>query len=71
MTRCPTCGGGQVETRTEPLKIAVPPGLAEGARIRVPGNGNVGRNGGERGDLYITFHVEPGWRPIGCVAMLY
>jgi molecular chaperone DnaJ len=59
VTRCPTCGGGQVETRTEPLTIAVPPGLAEGARIRVPGNGNVGRNGGERGDLYITFHVEP------------
>ena len=41
-TRCPACGGEQVEMRTEPLTIAVPAGLADGARIRVPGKGNVG-----------------------------
>jgi molecular chaperone DnaJ len=59
LTRCPTCGGGQVEMRTEPLTIATPPGLADGARIRVAGKGNVGRNGGEYGDLYMTVQVEP------------
>src|SRR5262249_12559813 len=32
-TRCTTCGGQQVEMRTEPLTINVPPGLADGARI--------------------------------------
>jgi molecular chaperone DnaJ len=58
-TRCPTCGGQQVEMRAEPLTITVPPGLADGARIRVAGKGHVGRNGGEPGDLYITVHVEP------------
>jgi len=58
LTRCPTCGGGQVEMRTEPLTISTPAGLADGARIRVAGKGNVGRNGGEHGDLYITVRVQ-------------
>ena len=54
-----TCAGQQIEMRTEPLALNVPAGLADGARIRVPGKGHVGRNGGESGDLYITVHVEP------------
>ena len=54
---CPTCNGQQVHRQTEPLTIAVPPGLADGARIRVPGKGHAGRNGGETGDLYVTLHV--------------
>jgi molecular chaperone DnaJ len=58
-TPCPACRGQQVEMRTEPLTINVPPGLADGARIRVPGKGHVGRNGGGTGDLYITVHVQP------------
>jgi molecular chaperone DnaJ len=59
LTACPTCGGAQVETRTEPLTISTPAGLADGARIRVPGKGHAGRNGGENGDLYITLRVQP------------
>jgi molecular chaperone DnaJ len=58
-SRCPTCGGQQVEMRTEPLTIHVPAGLADGARVRVPGKGHVGRDGADNGDLYITVHVEP------------
>jgi len=58
-SRCPTCGGEQVETCIEPLVIQVPPGLADGTRIRVPGKGHAGRNGAETGDLYITVHVQP------------
>ena len=58
-TRCPACGGQQVETRTETLAVNVPAGLADGARIRVPGKGHVGRNGGENGDLYISVQVQP------------
>ncbi len=58
-TRCPTCGGQQFEMRSESLTINVPAGLADGARIRVPGKGHFGRNGGEPGDLYITVHVRP------------
>jgi molecular chaperone DnaJ len=58
-TRCPSCGGQQVETRTETLTVNVPAGLADGARIRLPGKGHVGRNGGENGDLYISVQVQP------------
>jgi molecular chaperone DnaJ len=58
-TRCPTCGGSQVETRSEPLTITSPAGLADDSRLRVPGKGNVGHNGGENGDLYITVRVQP------------
>jgi molecular chaperone DnaJ len=57
--RCPACGGQQVEMRSEQITINVPPGLADLARIRVPGKGHAGRNGGEAGDLYITLHVRP------------
>ena len=45
--------------RTESLTINVPPGLADGARIRVPGKGHAGRNGGEPGDLYVDVTVQP------------
>jgi molecular chaperone DnaJ len=57
--RCPTCFGQRVEMRTESLTVNIPPGLADGARIRVPGKGHVGHNGGGTGDLYITVHVQP------------
>ena len=57
--RCPACGGAQVEMHAETLHIQIPAGLADGARVRVPGKGHAGRNGGEPGDLYVTVHVEP------------
>ncbi|MCU1386322.1 MAG: Chaperone protein DnaJ [Acidobacteria bacterium] len=58
-TRCAACGGEQSQMRAESLTINVPPGLADGARIRIPAKGNVGRNGGETGDLYIDVTVQP------------
>jgi molecular chaperone DnaJ len=45
--------------RSEPLAINIPPGLADGARIRVAGKGHAGRNGAPPGDLYITVRVQP------------
>ncbi len=58
-TRCPHCGGQQTEVRSETLTINIPPGLADGARIRIAGKGHAGRNGGETGDLFVSIHVEP------------
>jgi molecular chaperone DnaJ len=57
--RCPVCGGAQVEMRAETINIQVRAGLADGARVRVPGKGHAGRNGGEPGDMYVTIRVEP------------
>ena len=56
---CPACGGHQMEMRTETVAINFPPGLADGAEIRVPAKGHAGSNGGDPGNLYLTLRVEP------------
>ena len=57
--RCPTCNGtGEVRTRKK-VMITVPPGVDEGTRIRLKGQGARGPKGGPPGDLLITFHVQP------------
>jgi len=39
------------------VTIRIPPGVADGDRLRVPGKGNVGPAGGPAGDLYVTVKV--------------
>jgi molecular chaperone DnaJ len=56
---CPACAGIGQEARSETITVRVPPGIANGARVRVPGKGNVGSRGGAPGDLYITTEVQP------------
>ena len=41
------------EVQTHSFEVRIPPGAADGRRIRVPGQGEAGRNGGEAGDLYL------------------
>jgi molecular chaperone DnaJ len=56
---CPTCNGtGEVRTRKK-VVITVPPGVDEGTKIRLKGQGAKGPKGGPSGDLLITFHVKP------------
>ena len=55
---CPTCrGDGRVE-KTKTLSVNVPPGVDEGTRIRLTGEGEAGQRGAPAGDLYIFLHVE-------------
>ncbi|MEP6690792.1 MAG: J domain-containing protein [Gemmatimonadaceae bacterium] len=57
--RCPTCNGaGEVRARKTVL-ITVPPGTDTGSRVRIPGQGGKGADGGPPGDLVITFQVAP------------
>jgi molecular chaperone DnaJ len=56
---CHTCGGTGTENRGETITVRIPPGVADGARIRVPEKGNGGLRGGKGGDLYIVVQVEP------------
>ncbi|WP_062462722.1 DnaJ C-terminal domain-containing protein [Demequina soli] len=44
--------GGRISTR-------LPVGVKDGQRIRVPGKGRPGSNGGPAGDLMLTIHVQP------------
>ena len=54
-------GTGQ-ETRSETVTVRIPPGVADGDRLRVPAKGNVGVGGGPAGDLYVT--VKVGAHPV-------
>jgi molecular chaperone DnaJ len=55
---CPHCrGAGRVE-RTRTLNVNVPPGVDEGTRIRLSGEGEAGARGAPAGDLYIFLHVK-------------
>ncbi|MFO7171707.1 MAG: molecular chaperone DnaJ [Bacillota bacterium] len=56
---CPTCGGrGQVR-RERTVEVNIPPGVDDGARLRMRGYGESGFRGGPSGDLYIVIHVKP------------
>ena len=57
--RCAVCAGHGRHVRTEAVAVTVPPGIAEGARLRVAERGHAGRHGGRNGDLYVTVHVQP------------
>jgi molecular chaperone DnaJ len=41
------------------FKVRVPAGVDHGQRIRIPGKGGPGRNGGPPGDLYAVIRVAP------------
>jgi len=56
---CHDCHGqGRVEER-KTLSVKVPPGVDNGDRIRLSGEGEAGENGGPAGDLYVQIHVKP------------
>jgi len=55
---CELChGDGRVEGDAE-LTLRVPPGLDNGARIRLTGEGEPGPRGGPPGDLYVVVQVR-------------
>lgn len=47
--------GGKVET----ISVKIPPGIQDGKKIRLRGQGDPGPDGGSRGDLLIRVHVAP------------
>jgi molecular chaperone DnaJ len=57
--RCKACGGAGNVPLQENITVRIPPGVANGYRMRVPGKGNAGRAGGPQGDLYLIISVRP------------
>lgn len=57
--RCAACAGAGHVRKPETFDVRIPPGVDTGSRVRVPGKGNAGRNGGPAGDLFIVTEVEP------------
>jgi molecular chaperone DnaJ len=55
---CERCRGeGRVDTQKS-LEVRIPPGVDEGTRIRLTGEGEAGVRGGPAGDLYIFVHLK-------------
>lgn len=57
--RCGACGAQGRIVRTDAVPVFIPPGTADGARLRFPEQGHAGQAGGRPGDLYVTVHVAP------------
>mmetsp|Transcript_27952 Transcript_27952/g.39303 ORF Transcript_27952/g.39303 Transcript_27952/m.39303 type:complete len:442 (+) Transcript_27952:129-1454(+) len=55
---CGTCGGQGVNQKTKQIKVTIPPGVEDGNKLRVRGEGDAGPNGGPPGDLYIFLKVK-------------
>ena len=62
ISTCPTCGGEGTVEETEPLEVRIKPGTRDGQRIRIPGKGNAGVQGGLPGDLYVI--IRTGDHPV-------
>jgi len=71
-TTCPQCGGagkvisdpcgacdgqGQIPKKST-IKVRIPPGVEDGTRLRVAGEGDAGPEGADRGDLYVYIQVK-------------
>jgi molecular chaperone DnaJ len=56
---CQTCHGNGMVRKQRTLQVRIPPGVDDGARIRLSGEGDAGGRGGPRGDLYIFLSVKP------------
>jgi molecular chaperone DnaJ len=56
---CSACRGETRTTSEIKLNVKVPPGVEDGTRIRYTGEGDAGRAGGPKGDLYVVLAVRP------------
>jgi molecular chaperone DnaJ len=56
---CTNCRGEGRATAEIKLNVKVPPGVEEGTRIRYAGEGDAGRAGGPKGDLYVILSIRP------------
>lgn len=55
---CPKCAGSGHTKAQREIAVAIPPGVEEGTRLRIAGEGDAGRHGGPRGDLYVRIEME-------------
>ncbi len=56
---CETCDGAGRKVEERSLAVEIPPGIHDGQRIRIGGEGHAGELGARSGDLYVLVHVHP------------
>jgi len=58
-TPCTQCHAAGVERRQRRIAVRIPGGVEHGMQVRLTGEGDVGRNGGPPGSLYVQMEVQP------------
>ena len=56
---CKRCGGKGIIRVDKELQIHIPPGVDEGSKLRVSGQGGPGTGGGPAGNLYVIIALRP------------
>ena len=56
---CDECRGTGLVKRRRKINVRIPEGIDEGYQLRLRGEGEMGPNGGEAGDLYVLVHIKP------------
>lgn len=56
---CPTCRGTGAIDGTRDVTVEIPPGVADGTRLRLNGHGEFGGRGAGAGDLYVDISTNP------------
>ncbi len=56
---CTECRGQGRVRKTKKINVKVPPGVEDGMRLILRGEGEAGENGGPSGDLYVVVAVKP------------
>ena len=57
-TPCTSCRASGVERRKRKESVTIPPGVDADIQVRLTGKGDVGRNGGPSGNLYLHLDVR-------------
>ena len=55
---CPECRGTGRVSEERTLDVEIPPGIHDGQRLRLGGEGHAGALGGRAGDVYVLVHVR-------------
>ncbi|HRZ66395.1 MAG TPA: molecular chaperone DnaJ [Spirochaetia bacterium] len=55
---CRDCNGSGLAKKRQKIKVGIPAGVEDGKRVVIPGQGDMGANGGPPGDLYVFIHVK-------------
>ena len=56
---CKNCGGNRLEEKRVSLNVKVPPGIDNGNRLILRGQGDDGLSSGPPGDLYVIIRIKP------------
>jgi molecular chaperone DnaJ len=56
---CKVCHGSGTVQRERSLQVTIPPGVEDGTRIRLAGEGEAGGQGTPAGDLYVHVAIRP------------